>query len=148
MEEVERKLLNIIQHNFPLELYPFEIIAKQIGITEEECIEILKKLQDEGILREIKPVINWKSVGYMGVLLGITVEPEFVDKVAEAINNFDCVTHNYLRDNKRNLWCTLTYKDNQEKEKIISFIRSLQGVKDLKEFASEKTYKIGLLLDV
>lgn len=148
MDELERKILNIIQYNFPLESYPFATIAKQVGITEDKCLQIMKKLQQEGIIREIKPVINWKSAGFSSILIGITVEPDFVDKVAEAINSFDGITHNYLRDHKINLWCTLTYKNNLEKEKVISFIKSLQGVKDLKVFASEKTYKIGLLLDV
>ena len=148
MEPVERDLLNIIQSDFPLEKRPFASIAQRLCISETECIGLLGKLTAEGILREIRPVVSWNRAGYTGVLIGIEVDPGKVDAVAAEINTITGVTHNYLREGTRNLWCTLTCDSVAEKERIVTFMRSRDGVIDLKEFASEKTYKIGLVLDV
>ena len=148
MNEMERKLLNIIQKEFPLEKHPFATIASRLGISQKECIAMLESLQERGILREIRPVVNWKEAGLTGVLIGITADPGQVDSVAAAVNTLPGVTHNYLREGRMNLWCTLTYDGEAERRKNIAFMRALPGVSDLKEFASEKTYKIGLVLDV
>lgn len=148
MNSIERELLNLVQREFPLEKQPFAVIASRLGIAERECIAMLKRLHEQGILREIRPVVNWKEVGYSSILIGITVDPEKVDAVALAINTLPGVTHNYLREGSINLWCTLTYDGNAEKQHDVAFMRALPGVVDLKEFASEKTYKIGLVLDV
>lgn len=148
MQPLERELLNIIQQDFPLEKRPFALIAQRIGITETECINMLSNLQKEKILREIRPVVSWNKAGFTGVLIGCKVDPEKVDDVAAAINTIPGVTHNYLREGSRNLWCTLTCDGAAEKERHLAFMRSLCGVIDLKVFASEKTYKIGLVLDV
>ena len=148
MLQIERELLNIVQNDFPLEPRPFAAIATKLGITETECIERLRALSDQGILREIRPVVAWNRVGFTGILIGIEVAPERVDDVAEKINTIRGVTHNYLREGRLNLWCTLTFGDLAEKQRHLSFMRSLDGVVDIREFSSEKTYKIGLVLDV
>lgn len=148
MNSIERELLNLLQREFPLEKQPFSAIARRLGITEKECIAMLERLHEQGILREIRPVVNWKKAGYSSILIGITVDPEKVDAVAMAVNTLPGVTHNYLREGTINLWCTLTFDGNTEKQRHVAFMRSLPGVADLKEFAAEKTYKIGLVLDV
>ncbi|MBN1577528.1 MAG: Lrp/AsnC family transcriptional regulator [Chitinispirillaceae bacterium] len=148
MQPIERKLLNAVQRDFPLEKRPFAVIAKRHHITEKRCIEMLRRLTAQGILREIRPVISWNRVGFTGILIGLAVAPDRVDEVAAAINGIPGVTHNYLREGRLNLWCTLTCENDADGQRSLTFMRSLDGVADVKEFASEKTYKIGLVLDV
>ena len=148
MHRTDRELLNMVQHDFPLATRPYAHIAERLGMTEAECISRLAELNRLGILREIRPVVNWKSAGFNGILIGIAVDPDHVDDVAEAINTIPGVTHNYLREGRLNLWCTLTFDGEEEKVEYLAFMRSQPGVLEVKEFASEKTYKIGLLLNV
>ena len=148
MNDRERILLTLVQHEFPLEKQPYTSIASRLGIPEKECIDLLRVLHEKGILREIRPVINWRKAGFTGVLIGLTVDPEHTDAVAEGINSLSGVTHNYLRGGAINVWCTLTYGNDEKKTRHLTFMRSLPGVKELKTFYSEKTYKIGLLLDL
>jgi len=148
MEQLQRDLLNLVQNSFPIDYHPYAVIAEKLGITEEQCIRELQKLSNEGILREIRPVMNWKEAGFTGILIGITVDDNKIDEVAAIINEIPGVTHNYKREAACNLWCTLTCDGEEEKERYLTFMRLLDGVRDVKEFASEKTYKIGLVLDV
>lgn len=148
MRNSERELLNMVQHDFPLVLRPYAAMADTLGISEEECIAHLKELNRRGILREIRPVINWKKAGFTSILIGIETDPEQIDTVAEALNTLNGVTHNYRREGRLNLWCTLTCDGEAEKKKWLVFMEKLPGVKSVKEFDSEKTYKIGLVLNV
>jgi len=148
MQKIDRELLNMVQNDFPLMCRPYAIMAGKLGISEVECIDRLNALHREGILREIRPVVNWKKVGLTSILIGIEADPEKIDAVAAALNTLNGVTHNYQREGRLNLWCTLTFDGEDEKKRLIQFMKGQPGVKDLKEFASEKTYKIGLVLNV
>ncbi|NLD99311.1 MAG: Lrp/AsnC family transcriptional regulator [Fibrobacter sp.] len=148
MTEKERVLLNIIQNEFPLVEEPFKAIAEKASITERTCISILRSLSANGIIRTIRAVINWNKAGIGTVLIGIIAEPESLDAIASEINRIDEVTHNYAREGIRNLWCTLIYESDKQKNTLLKNIQELQGVRDVKEFPAEKTYKIGLVLDV
>jgi DNA-binding Lrp family transcriptional regulator len=148
MTDIESRLLNIIQTQFPLVARPFKAIAEQAGITEEQCLTLLKSFSVSGVLRTIRAVINWRNVGFSTLLVGVCVEPLYLETVAEEINQYENITHNYSRAGERNLWFTLIYEKEHEKEVLFEKIKSMQGVNDLKEFPAEKTYKIGLVLDV
>ena len=51
MDEIDKKLLNILQKEFPLEEQPFQIVAEKCGISEEEALVRIQKMKDEGIIR-------------------------------------------------------------------------------------------------
>jgi DNA-binding Lrp family transcriptional regulator len=148
MTEIERTLLNIVQTDFPLNARPFKTIAERAGISEEICLSNLKKLADNGILRTIRAVIDWRKTGFSTTLVGVCVTQDKLDTVADEISQLDQVTHNYARAGERNLWFTLIYESEKDKAAVFAKIRGLDGVTDLKEFPAEKTYKIGLVLDV
>lgn len=148
MTAIERTLLNIIQTRFPLTPRPFRSIAEIAGITEEECLSHLRKLADNGVLRTIRAVVNWRKAGLSTTLVGVCVKQESLERVAAAINQYEQVTHNYARAGDRNLWFTLIYESEEQKTGLFKNITNLDGVEDLKEFPAEKTYKIGLVLDV
>lgn len=148
MTDIERTILNIVQTRFPLDVRPFRIIAEKVGITEEKCLFYMRKLADNGILRTIRAVIDWKKAGFSTTLVGVCVKPEQLDSVANVINQYDKVTHNYARAGERNLWFTLIYESVSQKTEFFERLTSLDGVSDLKEFPAEKIYKIGLILDV
>jgi DNA-binding Lrp family transcriptional regulator len=148
MTDIERRLLNLVQKEFPLDIRPFRSIAEQLDISEAECIETLRRFSDQGIFRGIKPLISWKDLGYSSVLIGMDVDEKEIDAVASEINKDPGVTHNYSRKGPLNLWCTFTYENKTEKDDFIEKLYSLSGVVKCREFPAEKTYKIGLVLDV
>jgi siroheme decarboxylase len=148
MDELDRSLLNTIQNDFPLEPRPYQTIGKRLGISEEKCIDLLKILLSEGILRAIRMVISWKKIGYSTVLVGMKVDPDQIETIASEISKIEEVTHNYARQGSFNLWFTLIYNRPEEKDLLFTSLRTMKGVEDIREFKAEKTYKIGLVLDV
>ncbi len=148
MTDLERSLLNMVQRDFPLEPCPFRTIGNRLGISENKCIALIRRLSDVGILRAIRAIISWDKLGYSTVLVGMRVETAHLDTVAGEINRVEGVTHNYARSGHLNLWFTLIYDNQHEKEALFAKLRRLRGVEDIKEFHAEKIYKIGLVLDV
>jgi DNA-binding Lrp family transcriptional regulator len=124
------------------------VIAEQLGISETECIGSLRRLSAQGILRGIMPAVSWRNLGFNSVLLGIQVDEAHIDSVATEIDRGPGVTHNYSRTGSINLWCTYTYATSSEKESFVERLRSLPGVATCREFPAQRTYKIGLVLDV
>jgi DNA-binding Lrp family transcriptional regulator len=148
MDKLEKDLLNLVQNEFPLSVRPFEVIGKKLGISEDQCIEMLKKLSDSGILKAVRAVINWNSIGYFTVLIGMKVHPQDVANIAEELKHIDEITHNYSRAGELNLWFTLIYRSVNQKDILLKRLRKMHGVMDIKQFPAEKVYKIGLKLDV
>lgn len=148
MTEIQRSILDIVQKDFPLELRPFLTIGKKAGITEERCIEILKNLSQSSILRSIRAIISWNKIGFSTVLIGMSVDPEKIESVAQMLNSIERITHNYERQGALNLWFTLIYESSKEKDNLLNYLKKIDGVQQIREFHAEKTYKIGLVLDV
>ena len=45
MDNIDKRLLSIIQKDFPIVSRPFQEIGAKLGITEEETLNRLKKLK-------------------------------------------------------------------------------------------------------
>ncbi|MBD3317155.1 MAG: Lrp/AsnC family transcriptional regulator [Chitinivibrionales bacterium] len=104
MTDLERSLLNIVQHDFPLERRPFLTIARRLNISESLCITMLDELRRRGILRDIRPVLSWNTLGLSTILVGAKIAPPYMDTIAEEINQIEGVTHNYEREGAFDLW--------------------------------------------
>jgi DNA-binding Lrp family transcriptional regulator len=97
MDNTDKKLLDIIQDEFPLTSEPYREIASLLGVSEEEVILRLRKLKDKGIIRRIGAIFDSKKLGYCSTLCAMKVPAQRVDEVAQIVNEYPGVTHNYLR---------------------------------------------------
>ena len=107
MDEIDKKILNILQKEFPLEERPFYAIAEKCGISEEEALSRIQKMKDEGIIRRIGAVFDGAKLGRVSTLCAARVPQDKLEKFVNAVNVSKGVTHNYLRDNEYNVWFTL-----------------------------------------
>ena len=57
-------------------------------------------------------------------------------------NRFDEVTHNYERENRFNLWFTLIAQSRERIGEIISRVKSLPGVEEVRDLPADEMYKI------
>ena len=108
LDSIDKKLLNILQNDFPVVEKPFEDIAVRLDITEEDVIEKIKSLKNEKkIIRRVGAVFDTKRLGYQSSLAAFKVSEKDIDKVAEIVNGHPGVSHNYKRDCEYNLWFTI-----------------------------------------
>jgi siroheme decarboxylase len=141
MDTVDRAILNSIQEEFPLTEKPFEVIGEQAGISEQEALERIRRLTQEGYIRRIGLVLERKKLGYASLLCGVHVDADMIETIAGEISKEPGVTHNYEREGELNLWFTITMKTMDD---INAFISKLENDFPIKvyEFPEKRTFKI------
>jgi DNA-binding Lrp family transcriptional regulator len=145
--EIDMKILAAIQDDFPISKRPFSDIANNLGVSEDEVIVMIKKLRESGMIRKMGAVINPKKMGYVSILAAISVSEDKIDSVAEIINEYPGVTHNYLREGDPNIWFTLTEPDTETLEFNLKNIEERIGI-GIMRMPMTKKYKIGVKLDI
>ena len=144
MDALDRRIIQELQENFPLEVNPYAIIAENIGIDIDTLWQRIQALLDSGIIRRIGFSIDSKKVGYSSTLVAIRVSEPQVKKACELISSYPQITHSYLRDNAFNIWFTVIAKDQQEISGILDGIQLKLGLKndDIMDLPVEKLFKL------
>ena len=101
------RLLNDFQRDFPLCPAPFAELASRLGVAEGVVIRGLENLRREGKISRVGPVFAPKRIG-ASTLAAMAVPPEKLEIVAQAVNRFPEVNHNYEREHRYNLWFVVT----------------------------------------
>lgn len=131
LSELDKKLLNNFQHGFPLTTTPYKTIAEELGIEEASVINRLAEMRKSGLISRIGPVFKVNGIG-VSTLAAVSVPEERLIEVAELINSYDEVNHNYEREHKLNLWFVLTATTTEKLDEIITDIEYQTGLKVLK----------------
>lgn len=142
VKPIDMKLINLVQEDFPLTTRPFCMIGNELGISEVEVIERLQQLKEDGYIRRIGGFFDSKSLGYMSTLCAMKVEEARIEAVADIINSYAGVTHNYIRDNEINMWFTLTAESKERLNNIIEEIKNKTNINNILVLNSTKTHKV------
>jgi DNA-binding Lrp family transcriptional regulator len=132
MDKINRRILQALQDDFPLEARPYEIVADRLQISKEELWERIQRMLDKGVIRRIGASIDSRKLGFSSTLAAISVEPDRVDRAAEVIGEFHEVTHSYLRNDPFNIWFTIIAVDEKRIEEILEQIRDVMSLETSK----------------
>jgi len=124
MDDIDRRILQELQDDFPLRERPYDIVADRLQITTEELWTRIERMLDEGVIRRIGASVDSSKFGFRSTLAAVRVEPELVDRAADVIGQFHEVTHSYLRDDAFNIWFTIIAVDDKRIEEILEQIRT------------------------
>ena len=148
MDELDKKILDAIQHEIPIKNHPFTNIADQLGKTEEEVLRRIKQLIENKIIRRIGGSFDSQKLGYRSVLIAAVVPGEKLDKIAAIINRYTGVTHNYRRDHTYNLWFTLTASSEKRMDELLEQMKEETGIKKMFPLPALKKYKISVYFNM
>ncbi len=144
LSSFDKSLLNLLQGNIPVCSRPFAKMADMLGVNESVVLERVRELKATGYLRRIGTFFNSDNLGYHSTLIALEVTPTEISTVAEVINGYDEVTHNYEREGKFNLWFTLSTLTAEREGNILGEIRSLRGVEDMINLKSNRKFKVNV----
>lgn len=142
MDDVDRRILNRIQSDFPITEAPFSTIAGELALSEDEVIARVRRLKENGIIRRIGGNFSPEKLGYVSTLCAGRVPQENVDAFAELVNAYPGVTHNYLRDNTYNVWFTFIAPSRAAIEASLAEISEKAGGIDILNLPATDVYKI------
>jgi len=148
MDAIDKKLLNILQKEFPLEERPYEAIARRCGIDEEEALLRIRRMKDEGIIRRIGAVFDGVKLGRVSTLCAARVPEDKIDGFVRVVNANKGVTHNYRRDHEYNIWFTVSAAGADELQAFLRDVKEKTGVTDILDMRAVRVFKINASFDM
>lgn len=145
LEPVDLAVLEALQDDIPLVSRPFDAIAARLDVSPDDLILRIRRLQEQGIIRGLSPVLEPQKIGLsVTTLVALKVPDEKVPDVARLINRYPEVSHNYRRDHAYSLWFTIAGRNEDRVREIIREIRKEAGlsVRDVLELPTVKRFKI------
>lgn len=144
LDDFDRKILHILQYDFPIIPNPYGYIGALLQSTEEVILERVSRLYEQGYIRRLGVSIDSRRIGYVSTLVALKVSEGFALAVAEVINGFAGVTHNYLREGEYNMWFTAIAPDQKSLEQTLHTVRETQGVDVLLSLPAKRVFKVNV----
>ena len=69
MDDLDRRLLNSIQSDFPMVERPYAALADRVVATEDEVIERIATLKRGRIIRQVNAIFDTRALGYQSSLV-------------------------------------------------------------------------------
>jgi DNA-binding Lrp family transcriptional regulator len=130
LNDTDKRLLDEYQRGLPLEPRPFARVAEQLGLSEQQVLESLERLQHAGVVSRVGPVFRPNRVG-VSTLAALAVPRERLAQVAAIVNGYREVNHNYEREHDYNLWFVITARDRAHLERVLQRVEADTGLEPL-----------------
>ncbi len=137
IDPVDAVLIDEYQSGFPVEARPFERVAREIraeldgraaaeGLDADALLDRVRALREAGVYRRFGAVLNPPVIG-SSTLAAVRAPEDRFDEVAEIINGYRQVNHNYRRDHEWNQWFVVTAGSRETRDAILAAIEDRTG---------------------
>ena len=126
MDNLDFRLINEFQRDFPLEPQPFAEIAWRLCTDEETVMAALQRLRGEGVVSRVGAVFAPRRVG-ASTLAALAAPPERLEEIAARVSARPEVNHNYEREHRYNLWFVVTARDEAHLARTLEAIERDTG---------------------
>ncbi len=142
------KLAKCIQKAFPIDIYPFRVLANEINSSETQVINQIKHWKKTNLLREISAIMEGSILGYDSALVCGKVPSSKISDVAKIISTHPTVTHNYERNHKYNLWFTIAIPSYMSLHSHLEILQVLTNIDKYHPLRKTKVFKRGVICDL
>jgi siroheme decarboxylase len=150
LDDLDKRLLNLMQGSFPLQLRPYAAVAAEAGMSEDEVLTRVQYLLDQRIIRQVTPIFDTRALGYSSMLVAAKVDPENPWRAATVINAHPGVSHNYLRNHEFNIWFTLATEPDSPLgvQGTLDVLAREAGAESIRQLPTLKLFKIRMDLEM
>jgi len=150
LDDVDRRVLNLMQGRFPLAQRPYEAVAREAQITEAQLLTRIQHLLDERIIRQVTPIYDTRALGYGSMLVAAKIDPEHPWRAAKIVNSHPGVSHNYLRNHEFNMWFTIAVERESKLglQGTLDVLQELTGAESIRQLPTLKLFKIRMDLEM
>ena len=128
LDDTDRAIINGLQGGFPLSREPFTDAGAALGISAEDLLARVSRLLDDGALSRFGPMYNAEMMGGGLTLAALKVPDDCFDDIADTVNAFPEVAHNYARDHDFNMWFVIATETPERVGQVIEEIESATGL--------------------
>ena len=150
LDDLDRKLLNLMQGSFPIAQRPYRSVAELGGVKEAEVMRRVQRLLDKRIIRQVTPIFDTRALGYSSMLVAAKVDPRNPHRAAQVINEHPGVSHNYLRNHEFNLWFTIATEPDSRLglEGTLEVLAKEAGAESVRQLPTLRLFKIRMDLEM
>lgn len=146
IEELDRKIIRLLQGEFPLVAEPYKVLAEELGITEEALLARIETMREEKKIRKMGAVLRHREVGFTSNCLCVwNVPDERVDEVGGRMAEHPRVSHCYDRnrtpDWPYNLYTMIHGYSREECEVIAAELAATAGIEERCMLYTKKEWK-------
>lgn len=146
MDNIDKLIINTLQGGFPICDSPYQVIAEQLGLTESDLLERISQLLETGILSRFGPLYHAEQMGGALTLAAVKASEQQFDHIAEIINAFPEVAHNYERNHELNMWFVIATDVPERLTQVIQEIEQQTGL-SVYNMPKINEYFVGLKLE-
>ena len=153
LDDVDRKVLNLMQGKFPIATRPYRHVAELGGggeFSETEVMARVQRLLEKRIILQVTPIFDTRALGYSSMLVAAKVDPEHPHRAAHIINEHPGVSHNYLRNHDFNLWFTIATEPDSKLglQGTLDVLARESGAESVRQLPTLKLFKIRMDLEM
>ena len=146
IDELDKKVINLIQGDIPLGPRPFALMAEKIGMSEEEFVTRVRDLKERGIIRRFGATLRHQEAGYSSnAMIAWSVPDERMEEVGKTLSRFREVTHCYQRrpqeDWHYNLYTMVHGSTREDCYRIAERMSRRVGIREFTLLFSEEEFK-------
>ena len=145
LDDIDRRIINALQGDFPLSDEPYREAAAALGIGEAELLERLRRLLDDRALTRFGPMFQIERIGGRFVLASMQVPEDDFERIAAIVNAFPEVAHNYRREHAFNMWFVLATERPEGIADAVARIETATGLV-VAAFPKEREYFVEMKL--
>ena len=149
-DEVDRALLDALQAGLTLSETPFAEVGQRLEISEDEVISRTARLREGGIVRQISPIFDTRTLGYRSSLVAAKYPSDRLFDAAAIVSGHPGVSHNYRRTHDFNLWFTVAVSPDSELglERTVEVLSEATSAESMRLLPTLDLYKIAVQLDM
>jgi DNA-binding Lrp family transcriptional regulator len=150
LDETDKRLMNMLQSNFPLDPEPFALVAAAAELDLSDVLARTQRLLDGRIIRELTPIFDTRALGYESMLVAAKVDSENPQRAARIVNAHPGVSHNYLRTHDFNMWFTIATPPDSELglKGTLEALMEETGAESMRELPTLTLFKINMNLEM
>ena len=143
---LDKKIIRLLQGEFPLVAEPYKILAEKIGITEEDLLARIASMREEKKIRKVGAVLRHREVGFTANALCVWDVPDAqMDEVAHHMAEHPRVSHCYDRNREAdwqyNLYTMIHGYSREECETIAAELAAATGIDDRRMLYTKREWK-------
>jgi len=133
LDRLDRAVLNAFQGGFPVVERPFEPAAaalreRGVDVTADELLARVQTLDAAGTLTRFGALVNAERIGGAATLVAMHAPEERFDAVAETVNGYREVAHNYEREHPHlNMWFVVSVADADRVGTVLADVEAETG---------------------
>lgn len=146
LDQVDRMIITQLQGDLPLIPHPFAALSKEAGITEDEYLKRVNRLQSSGIMRRLAAILRHQKSGYtVNAMLVWQQNEDTADEAGQRLAGLESISHLYIRAADEiwpyNMYAMVHARSEEELAAIAGKVAEIAGQKDISIIRSMHEYK-------